>query len=95
MDTWQKAIRLAAQPLIDDKTIEPRYVDKMLRAIYRNGPISLFLSDLPYPMYGPNDGVKKTGMSMLCLQQPVDLLGKNVSIFVVLASKDNEQHLRL
>ncbi|WP_179104385.1 BglG family transcription antiterminator [Virgibacillus proomii] len=94
VDTWQKAIKLAAQPLIDDKTIEPRYVDKMLRAIYQNGPYIVISERFALPHAGPNDGVKKTGMSMLCLQQPVDLLGKNVSIFVVLASKDNEQHLK-
>src|SRR5699024_12873386 len=46
------------------------------------------------PDAGFDNGVIKTGMSMLLLKNPVDLLGKPVKMFIVLATVDNEQHLK-
>lgn len=94
ISTWQQAIRLAAQPLLDEGYIKRGYIDKMLEAIYENGPYIVISDQFALPHAGPSEDVYQTGLSMLCLQQPVDLLGKDVSIIVVLASEDNEQHLK-
>src|SRR5699024_1654605 len=55
----------------------------------------IVISDyIALPHAGLVKGVLKTGMSMLLLKKPVDLLGKQVKMFIVLASVDNEQHLK-
>ncbi|NBJ68216.1 MULTISPECIES: BglG family transcription antiterminator [Clostridia] len=94
VSTWQQAITLAAQPLLDEGYIKRGYIDKMLEAIYENGPYIVISDQFALPHAGSSEDVYQTGLSMLCLQQPVDLLGKDVSIIVVLASEDNEQHLK-
>ncbi|WP_077301996.1 BglG family transcription antiterminator [Virgibacillus pantothenticus] len=94
VSTWQQAITIAAQPLLCEGYINRGYIDKMLEAIYENGPYIVISDQFALPHAGPSEDVYQTGLSMLCLQKPVDLLGKDVSIIVVLASEDNEQHLK-
>ncbi len=94
VSTWQQAITCAAQPLVKEGFINQRYIDDMLQAVDKNGPYIVISDQFALPHAGPSKNVFQTGLSMLCLKQPVNLLGKEVSIIVVLASKDNEQHLK-
>ncbi|MFF2449428.1 BglG family transcription antiterminator [Neobacillus sp. NPDC058068] len=91
---WMEAITLAASPLLDQGYINSNYVGKMIDNVVKLGPYIVISEQFALPHAGPADGVKKTGMSLLLLDKPVDLMGVPVRIFVVLASWDNEQHLK-
>ncbi|MDN3017945.1 BglG family transcription antiterminator [Paenibacillus sp. BSR1-1] len=91
---WMEAIKLAALPLLDLEYINMNYVEKMIDNVLKLGPYIVISEQFALPHAAPADGVKKTGMSMLFLEKPVDLMGESVRIFVVLASWDNEQHLK-
>lgn len=91
---WMEAVKRAARPLVGQKFINANYVEKMIDNVLKLGPYIVISEQFALPHAAPTDGVQKTGMSMLVLEKPVDLLGEPVRIFAVLASKGNEQHLK-
>ncbi|SCX76409.1 BglG family transcription antiterminator [Alkaliphilus peptidifermentans] len=93
-DDWEEAIKTAAAPLVEDKSVDTCYVDAMIKSVYKHGPYIVLTDYFALPHARPEDGVQRLSMSMLILQDPVDLLGKPVHIFVVLGSIDNSSHLR-
>jgi mannitol operon transcriptional antiterminator len=91
---WEDAIRFASKPLLNQGFITGSYIEKMILNITKLGPYVVISDNFALPHANPEDGVHKTGMSMLLLEEPVNMLGKMVRVLVVLASRDNEQHLR-
>jgi mannitol operon transcriptional antiterminator len=91
---WKEAIKQAALPLLDQGYINMNYVEKMIENVLKLGPYIVISEQFALPHAAPADGVKKTGMSMLLLEKPVDLMGESVRILAVLATWDNEQHLK-
>lgn len=91
---WMEGIKQAASPLVEQGYINSNYVEKMVDNVLKLGPYIVISEQFALPHASPTDGVNKTGMSMLILDEPVDLMGESVRIFVVLASWDNEQHLK-
>lgn len=94
MENWQDAIKAAAEPLLKQGYILDNYITKMIRNVSKDGPYIVISELFALPHASPEDGVNKTGMSMLHLEEPVDILGKAASVIIVLASWDNEQHLK-
>ncbi|WP_187378573.1 BglG family transcription antiterminator [Oceanobacillus jeddahense] len=91
---WKEAVEVAAKPLIKDQSINKSYVNKMIQHINHYGPYVVLSKHLALPHANSAGGVNKTGISVLHLQEPVDLFGFSIYVFVVLASWDNKQHLR-
>lgn len=91
---WQDAISSAAEPLLKEGYIQQSYISKMIQNIIESGPYIVISEHFALPHASPEDGAYKTGMSMLHLEDPVNILGKDASIIIVLASCDNEQHLK-
>lgn len=92
--SWESAITLAAKPLLEQGYIESRYIEKMIQNINEKGPYVVISEQMALPHATPDDGVNEIGMSMLHLENPVDVLGKPVRVFIVLATKNNENHLK-
>ncbi|KMY49735.1 BglG family transcription antiterminator [Peribacillus loiseleuriae] len=91
---WMDAIQQAALPLLHQGYINEKYVNTMIANVLKLGPYIVIAEQFALPHAAPADGVKKSGMSMLHLEKPVDLQGEAVRVLVVLASWDNEQHLK-
>lgn len=94
VSSWKKAISIAAEPLLKQGYIQEEYIFKMIENVEANGPYIIISEYFALPHANPDNGVVKTGMSMLHLEEPVDILGKPAKVIVVLASKGNEQHLK-
>ncbi|TFJ91256.1 BglG family transcription antiterminator [Lentibacillus salicampi] len=92
--SWEEAIFTAARPLLDQKYITSNYIEKMTQMVKDAGPYIVISDQIALPHANPNEGVNKTGMSLLLLDKGIDLLGKSVRMIIVLASIDNEQHLK-
>ncbi|WP_158234634.1 BglG family transcription antiterminator [Lentibacillus sediminis] len=92
--TWEQAIYQAAEPLQEQGFITSTYVQGMIRMVEKNGPYIVISDRIALPHAAPTDGAKKTGMSLLYLKNDVDVCGKPVRIWIVLASADNQQHLK-
>ncbi|WP_040978562.1 BglG family transcription antiterminator [Oceanobacillus jeddahense] len=93
-DGWKEAIKIASQPLLEGGYITENYLYKMIENVHQSGPYIVISDQFALPHANPDDGVITTGMSMLHLEEPVDILGKPATIIVILASGNNEQHLK-
>ncbi|QVK19822.1 BglG family transcription antiterminator [Mycoplasmatota bacterium] len=90
---WQKAIEVAAHPLLNEGVIEERYIEAMVESVIKYGPYIVLTDKFALAHSRPESGVNKLSMSLLKLNKPVDLLGKEVNLIVVLAATDNKSHL--
>jgi mannitol/fructose-specific phosphotransferase system IIA component (Ntr-type) len=92
---WEEAIRLAAKPLVDNGSVEPRYVEAMVESIYELGSYVVIAPQVAIPHARPEQGVNQLSMSFLKLDKAVLFpQDKPVHLLFVLAASDNESHLR-
>lgn len=94
VNDWREAIRLAAKPLLEDGSIEKLYIDDMIKSLNEHGPYIVLADRFALPHASSKKGVNKLSMSLLVVEEEVDLLGKPVNIFMVLAAIDNNSHIR-
>ncbi|GCF94128.1 transcription antiterminator BglG [Enterococcus florum] len=94
---WEEAIRLTARPLLESERIEESYIEAMISKVNQYGPFIHIGKGIALPHARPEDGVKKLGMSLLKVKDPVLLMEDEkhaIRLFVCLAAVDNEAHLR-
>ena len=91
---WVEAIWIASNPLLKKGVIEKVYVDNMIKNVYTHGPYIVLNDYFALPHADPGKGVNKLGMALLTIDHPIDLLGKPVKIFLVLAAIDSTSHLQ-
>ena len=94
VSNWQEGIMEASQPLLEDGSIEQVYVDAMINSVNEFGPYIVLANEFALPHASNVGGVNELAMSMLVLDEPVDMRGKDVRIFMVLATIDNQSHLK-
>lgn len=95
IDNWKEAIEIAAQPLLDKGVIEEGYVSNMIQSVKDNGPYIVLNDYFALPHAKAGEGVNEVGLSLLTVKEPVDLEGKPVKIFLVLAAVDSSAHLEV
>lgn len=95
IDNWKEAIKSAAQPLLDKGVIEEAYVSNMIQSVKDNGPYIVLNDYFALPHAKAGEGVNEVGLSLLTVKEPVDLEGKPVKIFLVLAAVDSSAHLEV
>ncbi|MEG0528840.1 MAG: PTS sugar transporter subunit IIA [Bacilli bacterium] len=94
VDNWKDAITLAAQPLLKEHAIEQEYIEQMIQSVEKHGPYIVLADGFALPHASAASGVNELSMSLLIVKQPVDLLGKPVKLFMVLATIDNSSHMK-
>lgn len=88
-----EAIRLTADPLVKMKYIDAQYIEKMHEAF--DDTYMVINQNIAIPHADGEQVVHRTSMSMLILEQPLELsTGLKVHIFVVIAATDKFKHLR-
>jgi PTS system mannitol-specific IIA component/PTS system ascorbate-specific IIA component len=96
VSSWEEAIRIAAAPLKESGFIKEEYISAMLKNVVNNGPYIVIMPGLAIPHSRPEDGVLKTGMSLLKLLKSVKFPeGKEVELIIVLAANDSDVHVEL
>lgn len=91
---WKEAIRLAAKPLEEDKSIEPAYTDAMIHSVETLGPYIVLAPGIALPHARPESGVRKMSMALLKVKEKVYFSEKKyANLFFVLASADGNSHL--
>ena len=93
VSSWQEALKIASKPLLDSHKITNTYVKNMAKSVKENGPYMVLTDYFALMHARPGEGVNQIGMSLLVLKHPVDLEGKPVKIFLVMAARDNSSHL--
>lgn len=94
--SWEDAIKVAAEPLYLDGSVENSYVEAMIKNIHTYGAYIYLGNGIALPHSAPEDGVNKTGISLLKLEKPVKILNDpayETQFIFVLAAIDNQEHL--
>ena len=91
---WKEAIKIASKRLLEDNSIEELYIENMIKSVEKYGPYIVLADRFALPHASSKEGVNKLAMSLLIVEDEVDLLGKPVNIFMVLAAVDNTTHIR-
>jgi len=97
VDNWKNAIRVAAEPLLQNGYITNHYIEAMILNVEHYGPYIVIAPGFAIPHAKPEDGVHKLGMTLLRLTNPVSFSNQekhNVRFIVVLAAINNEAHLK-
>ncbi|MDF7639249.1 PTS sugar transporter subunit IIA [Lactobacillus sp. ESL0791] len=90
---WQEAVKLASEPLIANQSISEKYITNMIKSVGDNGPYMVLADYFALMHARPGEGVNKMSMSLLVTHEAVDLAGKPVKIFLIMAATDNASHL--
>ncbi|WP_429940172.1 MULTISPECIES: PTS sugar transporter subunit IIA [unclassified Enterococcus] len=92
-ENWQEAVRQASTPLLEEQLITEKYIKNMIESVKEHGPY-MVLNDYFALMHArPGEGVNQQCMSLFVVRQPVDMEGKLVKAFLILAAQDNQSHL--
>lgn len=92
--TWQEAVRISGNILVENRITENKYVESMIENIEKIGPYVVIDENIAIPHSQSNKLVLKSGMGLVVLRKPV-LFPKNKKVQVILSfsSKDNKEHL--
>lgn len=96
---WREAIRLSCRPLEEDGSVEPSYAQLIIDCVERYGPYIIIMPNVCLAHSQENaEGVHKTGISFLHLQEPVLFQGSDgpqpVQLVFALSACDPEKHLQ-
>ncbi|MFD2922255.1 BglG family transcription antiterminator [Halobacillus naozhouensis] len=91
--SWEEALRVSAQPLIDKGKIEAEYVEAMIHRTVED-PYIVIGPNIAIPHAAPEEGVNEVGMSLLRLKEGVDFTGDyQINLIIVIAAVDKQQHI--
>lgn len=93
---WQQSIRIAGQCMIDNNSIEQRYIDSIITQLQYYGPY-MFLTDKVILAHAkPEDGVNTLDISLTVFKEPVMFSReRRAGIVIMLAAEDQEKHLKI
>ncbi|WP_392561835.1 PTS sugar transporter subunit IIA [Orbus sturtevantii] len=92
--SWQEAICLAANPLLNKGAITQNYINDVIKNIEINGSYIVLVPEIALPHARSNGNVLQTAMSFLKLTHPVTFPdGMSVTVMFFLASTDSDGHL--
>lgn len=94
-DSWQEAVKMGVDLLVDADVVEPRYYQAILDGVERFGPYFVIAPGLAMPHGRPEEGVKKTGFALVTLKTPLSFNHEDndpVDILITLAAEDATAH---
>ncbi|WP_070120930.1 BglG family transcription antiterminator [Bacillus marinisedimentorum] len=95
--SWEEAIQIAAEPLVEQDYIQEEYIEAMIDNVKKMGAYIVIAPRIALPHARPEEGVKRLGMSLLLLKEPVHFSEKEkhrANLIIVLAAIDNQTHLK-
>jgi PTS system ascorbate-specific IIA component len=95
-NNWKEVVEKAGKLLKDADYVEEKYIKAMKDAIIDNGPYVVIGKGIALLHARPEDGVKKMGMSLVTLKEPVEFGNKNndpVKIAFAFCAEDNKKHI--
>lgn len=98
VDTWEDALHCAGEPLVDNGSIKPTYITKMIEVVKDVGPYIVLDKGFALAHARPEDGVNRIGLSLITLKNPVNFGNPDndpVSLVICLAATDNTSHLEV
>lgn len=93
-ETWEEAVILAGNILVDNKVVEINYIGAMIENIKKLGSYVVIEENIAIPHAQKDESVLKTGMGLVVLKKPVIFPNdRKVQVILVFSSLDNKEHL--
>ncbi|MCW6660431.1 PTS sugar transporter subunit IIA [Aerococcaceae bacterium NML191292] len=91
--TWQEAVELSIDPLIESGAVLPEYYDAVIASTEEYGPYYILMPGMAMPHARPEAGVQRDSFSLVTLTEPVTFSdGKEVSVLIALAATSSQIH---
>lgn len=94
---WKEAVRISGQLLVNNGSVEERYIDAMIETVKSIGPYIVIAPGVALPHAWPEDGVIEPCMSLITLKNPVEFGNKNndpVKLVVSFGTIDHKAHVK-
>lgn len=95
VDSWQESIKIAAKPLLDNNSIKEEYVTSIIDNINKLGFYIVLDEYIAMPHSRPENGVLKTDISFLKVNDGVMYGDDKIYLIFLLAAKDSNTHIDL
>ena len=95
VENWEKSIEIASKPLLEKGMIEKTYIEAMINSIKKIGFYVVLRENLAMPHARPEDGVIKTSLSLLKINNYVYYGERKVQIVIILAASDSNSHINI
>lgn len=97
-DSWEEAVQVSANPLLDGGQIKQSYIDGMIESVKEHGPYIVIAPNIALPHARPETGSVKIGYSVMLLKKPVSFTEdgeSDASLFIALSCVDADTHLEM
>ena len=98
--TWQEAVRLSAESLVEDGSVSPDFYKQIIACIEKYGPYVVFDHNVAMPHTTENaEGAYKTGIGFMVCEKMIDFgededgEKKEANLFFTLSSANPEEHM--
>jgi len=98
VSNWKEAIRKAGELLVKTGSVEPRYINEMIKFCEKHNAYIVIAPGIALPHARPGDGVKKICISIITLKEPVKFghpQNDPVDIVIALAAVDDQSHIKV
>ena len=94
--TWDKAIKTAGHPLIEDGSIKKEYINRIISQVRYYGPYMFITKDVVLAHVKADGDVNEMGITMSIFHRPVVFSDfYKAKVVMVMAVKDQERHLKI
>ncbi|WP_329799188.1 PTS sugar transporter subunit IIA, partial [Escherichia coli] len=93
---WREAVAISCRPLIENGSIEPRYVDAIYRSHDTIGPYYVVGPGIAMPHARPEEGANKLSLALTLIPSGVNFDADEndpVKLLIVLAATDSTSHI--
>ena len=97
-DSWEESIRIGGGLLEKNGLVEHKYIQAMIDIVKNMGPYIVIQPGIAMPHARPEYGVKKVGVSLITLKNPINFGNKEndpVKIVICLCSTDHSSHIKV
>ncbi len=98
--TWQEAVRLSAESLVADGTVDEDYYKQIVECIEKYGPYVVFDHNVAMPHTTENaKGAHRTGIGFMVSEKLIDFgededgEKKEANLFFTLSAANSEEHM--
>lgn len=92
-ETWQEAVHLSVEPLIESGAVTEQYYDNIIASTEEYGPYYILMPGMAMPHAKAGEGVNRDSFSLITLTKPVTFSdGKEVSVLLTLAATSSAIH---
>ncbi|MDU1116754.1 MAG: PTS sugar transporter subunit IIA [Clostridium butyricum] len=95
-ESWQEAIEICGDLFVKSGNTEKRYIEAMINTVKEMGQYIVIEKGIAMPHARPEDGVKKVGVGIIKLKNPIEFGNKEydpVDILIFICAVDRVSHV--